>query len=67
MILKITEELCVMTMKVCYDLRFKIWREEFDEFLPKHSKVSKKLSFKGLFLTKVYDAWAKKVERTYIW
>ena len=56
-----------MTMKVCYDLGFKIWREEFDEFLPKHSNVSKKLSFKGLFLTKVYDAWAKKVERTYIW
>ena len=34
-----------------------------DEFWSKHSK----LSFNGLLLTKVYNVWAKKVQRSYIW
>ena len=33
--------------------------EEFGEFLPNHSKV-KKFHFDGLFLSKVYEVWAKK-------
>ena len=38
---------------------FQKWHEEFGEFLPNHSKVQK-FHFDGLFLSKVYDVWAKK-------
>ena len=31
------------------------------EILHEHSKISKKLQFNGLLLTKVYNIWAKKV------
>ena len=42
------------------DMWFQNWIEEFDEFWPERSKVSKKLRFNGLLLTKVYNVWAKK-------
>ena len=69
--LKFTEGLCVMTMKndakfeeelTC---RFKI--EVFDEFWPERSKVSKNFHFNVLFLKKVYNVSAKKVQRSYVW
>ena len=41
------------------DLWFQIWHEEFGEFSPNHSKVQKFYSH-GLFLSKVYEVWAKK-------
>ena len=47
------------------DLTVQNWHEEFQEFWPKHSKISKTRSF-GLLLTKVYNVWAKKVERSYV-
>ena len=43
------------------------WHEEFDKSLPKHSKISKIWTFKGLLLTKVYNVSAKKVHRSYVW
>ena len=48
------------------DLRWsQIWHEEFGEFSPNHSKVQKFHS-NGLFLSKVYEVWAKKKERSYL-
>ena len=44
---------------------FQIWHEEFGEFSPNHSKVQKFHS-EGLFLSKVYEAWAKKIQRSYL-
>ena len=43
-----------------------VFHEEFDKFWPEHLKVSKKLPFNRLFLTKVYLVWAKKVQRSYL-
>ena len=47
------------------NLWFQIWHEEFDEFSPNHSKVWK-FHFDGLFLSKVYEVWAKKIQRSYL-
>ena len=44
---------------------FQIWHEEFGEFSPNHSKVQK-FHFDGLFLSKVYEVWAKKIQRSYL-
>ena len=41
------------------DLWFQIWHEEIREFSPSHSKV-RKFHSNGLFLSKVYEDWAKK-------
>ena len=38
---------------------FQIWHEGFGEFSPNHSKIQK-FHFDGLFLSKVYEVWAKK-------
>ena len=38
-----------------------MWHDEFGEFSPNHPKVWK-FHFDGLFLSKVYEAWAKKTE-----
>ena len=70
--LKITEELCITTMKndakseeglTC---RFKIdttsWR-----ILTWALECLKNLHFNGLLLTKVYNVWAKKVQKSYVW
>ena len=37
-----------------------------NKFWPEHSSC-KNLHFNGLFLTKVYNVWAKKVQRSYVW
>ena len=47
------------------DSWFQKWHEESGEFSPKHSKVQK-LHFDGLFLSKVYEVWAKKIQRSYL-
>ena len=55
MSLKFTEELCVMTMKndakllKGIDLSFQNLHEEFDEFRPEHSKISKIFTLMGSF------------------
>ena len=41
------------------DSWFQKWHEEFGKFSPNHSKVQK-FHFDGLFLSKVYEVWAKK-------
>ena len=46
-------------------LRFQMRHEEFDEFSPNHSKVQK-CSFDALFLSKIYEVWAKKIQRSYL-
>ena len=42
-----------------------IWHEEFGEFSPNHSKV-RKFHSDGLFLSKIYEVWAKKIQRSYL-
>ena len=57
------EEWCKVWTKT--DSWFQKWHEEFGQFSPNHSKV-KKFHFDGLFLSKVYEAWAKKMQRSYL-
>ena len=47
------------------DLCFEKWHEEFGEFLLNTWK-SQNLHFKGLILGKVYNVWAKKLQRSYV-
>ena len=47
------------------DLWLQIWHEEFGEFSPNYSKV-RKFYFDGLFLSKVFEVWAKKIQRSYL-
>ena len=58
-----TEEWCKVWRKT--DSWFQKWHEEFGEFSPNHSKVQK-FHFDGLFLSKVYEVWAKKIQRSYL-
>ena len=44
---------------------FQIWLVEFGDFSSNHSKV-KKCHFNGLFLSKVYEVWPKKIQRSYL-
>ena len=44
---------------------FQIWHREFVEFSPKHSNVQK-CYFHGIFSSKVYEIWAKKIQRSYL-
>ena len=54
---------------------YKVWRktdswfqkqhEEFGEFSPNHLKVPK-FHFDTLFLSKVYEVWAKKIQSSYL-
>ena len=67
--LKFTEELCVMRMKndakfeADLTCRFKtdmrIW-----QILTRALKILKNLHFHGLLLSKVYNVWAKKVQKS---
>ena len=45
------------------DLPFQNWHEEFDEFDPSTRKSQKF----ALFDKSIYNVWAKKVQRSYIW
>ena len=47
------------------DLSFQNWHEEFDKLWPNTQK-SQKFHFNRLFLTKVYDVWAKNIQRSYV-
>ena len=72
MSLKFAGELCVMIMKndakfeeeLTY--QFKIYMRNLTDFDPS-TKCLKKLHFNGLLLTKVYNVWARKVQRSYVW
>ena len=52
-----TENWCKVWIRT--DSWFQRWHKEFGEFSPNHSKVQKFL-FDELFLSKVYEVWAKK-------
>ena len=59
-----TEKWCKIWRKS--DSWFPKWHEEFGKFSPNHSKVQK-FHFNGLFLSKVYEVWAKKkIQRSYL-
>ena len=70
--LKLTEELCIMTMKndakfeeelTCiFKIGITIWGT-----LNQPIKYLKNLHFNELLLTKVYNVWAKKVQKSYVW
>ena len=72
MSLKFTEELCVMTMRNCIKFGDKltvvskltggIW-----QILTGALGSQKKYYYNGLFVTKVYNVWAKKSTEDYIW
>ena len=47
------------------NLWFQVWHEGFGEFSPNHSEVWM-FHFDGLFLSKVYQVWAKKLQRSYL-
>ena len=55
------EECCKFWRRI--DMLFQNWHEDFDL----SSRKSQNLRFNGLFLTKVYNVWAKKVQRSYVW
>ena len=57
-----TEEWCKIWGET--DFCFEKWRYEFGDFWHNTWK-SQNMHFNGLFLTKVYNVWAKKVQRTY--
>ena len=68
---KSTEELSLMAWKsdakfkekLAYCFTFKL--EEFGEFSPKHSKIWN-FHFDGLFFSKAYEVWAKKIQWSYL-
>ena len=47
------------------NLCFEKWHEKFAEFWP-NTRKSQNLHFNGVLLTKVYNTWAKKLERNYL-
>ena len=59
-----TEEWCKVWRKT--DFWFQKWHEEFGEFSPNHSNVQK-YHLDGLFLSKVYEVWAKKIQSYLSW
>ena len=54
------EEWCKVWRKT--DSWFPKWHEAFGEFSPNHSKVQT-FHFDGLFLSKLCEVWAKKIQR----
>ena len=62
---KSTEELCFMKLKSDAKLEEKLTLHSKSEFSPNHSKVQK-LIFDGLFLFKIYEIWAKKIQSSYL-
>ena len=67
---KYAGELCVMTMKNDANLK-RNW--QFKTGMRNLTNINralenlKNLHFNGLLLTKVYNVWAKKVQRSYVW
>ena len=60
------EELCKIWRGI--DLSFQNRHEGFNEFwLTPAFKSPPNFYFNGFFLTKVYNFWAKKVQRSYVW
>ena len=64
---KIQRSYCHNTQEWCTiwrgtDLCFEKWHEELYEFWKYQN-----LHFSGLFLTKVYNVWTKKVQKSYVW
>ena len=57
------EERCKYCGKT--DMWFQIWHVEFGDFSSNHSRVQKFI-FNGLFLSKVYEFWPKKIQRSYL-
>ena len=49
------------------DLSVQNWHEEFDEFWPEHSKISKICTLMGCFWPKYIMFELKKVQRSYVW
>ena len=49
------------------DLSLQNWYKEFNKFWPGGLKSLKNLDFNAVFLTKVYNAWSEKVQRSYVW
>ena len=47
------------------DLCFEKWHEEFGEFW-RETRKSQNLHFNGLLLTKLYNVWAKKLQRSHV-
>ena len=47
------------------DLCFEKWHEEFSEIWP-NTRKSQNLHFNGLLLTKIYNVWARKLEKRYV-
>ena len=67
---KRAEELCHDAKEQCKiwgetDLCYKKWVDEFGKFWPNTQK-SQNLRFNGLFLTKWYNVWAKKLQTAYV-
>ena len=60
-----TEYWCNIWRKT--DLCFQKWHEEFDEFWPKHSKISKICSLMGFFWLKYMIFELKKVSGSFAW
>ena len=58
-----TEEWCKIWRKT--GTLFQIWQDKFSEFPTNHSKVQK-IHFDRLFLSNVYEVWAKKIQRSYL-
>ena len=58
-----------MTLNSDANLKKKLtssFKYELREFSPNNSKVQK-FHFDGLFLSKVYEVWAKKIQRSYLY
>ena len=72
MSLKFTEELCIMAIKNDAKFeeeltsRFKIDTANW-QILTRALECLKNLHFDGLLLTKVYNVWANKVQKSYVW
>ena len=59
------EEWCKNSSEL--DLSIQNWHEEFDDFSPKHLKISKICTLNGCFLPKYMMFELKKVQRSYFW
>ena len=49
------------------DLSLENWHEDFDEFWPKHSKISKICTLMGCLSPKYVMLELRKVQRSYVW
>ena len=60
-----TKDWCKIWREI--DMLVQNWQEEFDEFWPKHSKISKIFTLMGCFWPKYIMFELKKVQRSYVW